>query len=233
MKIWIESHVPRRMGAGLTPWMSGMVSCMQIETRHTDTPFPPLMCRKMWMRKWELKMKRHPPHPFFLHVSLSFRTGAWLSCDSVIRPPTQHTRAPHTNTHTYTRHMRTDLLPSHTWTSPALPPVTYIACVDTYTVTHTLRSRGGGNPHQQNNHSYPPTPTPLLQTSQWAASVSGKNYPYWHLETKTGTWEWTCFCIADRLIEQFCSKCLSADLWRCLWGRVRPDLWENKLWLKT
>lgn len=73
MKIWIEYPARQRMGDGLSPWMSGdgLSHANRDETR-ADTPFPPLMCRKMWMRKWELKMKRRspPPPPLLQCISL-------------------------------------------------------------------------------------------------------------------------------------------------------------------
>lgn len=176
-------------------WERGLVHewaewfpCMQIETRHTDTPFPPLMCRKMWMRKWEPKMKRHPP----IHYSNMYPSppppsrlepGAhvipWLD-----RP--HNVYMPFVLTHTHTRITR-----AHTssYTLPALPSVTYIACSDTYTIIHATRSRGGEYPHP-----------PLLQNSQWAASVSGEELSMLALKNTGRHTEGRnehCFCIAD------------------------------------
>lgn len=134
-------------------------------------------------------MKRHPPiHPSSVHPSpllLLSQTRAWLSCDPMIRPPTQHTRALRTNTHIYTL-----FFPSHTCTLPSLPPVTYVAWLDKYTITHGTRSRGGSRVLWKT----PPPPSPPIpphccrSVNEQLQSV-GKNHPCWHLGTKAGTWE--------------------------------------------
>ncbi len=183
MKIWIESHIRQRAGEGLAPWMNRTVPRMQIETRHRDTPFPPLVCTEMWMRKWELKMKRHPPtiHSSFMYPSplLLLLLSDWSPVLMWFYDSNTHA------TYTCPLHYRSlthitcthFFFPSHICTLLALPPVTYIACLDTFTITHTERSRGGGK-----------TPDCCRSVNEQLQSVE-ENYPRWYLGTKAGTLE--------------------------------------------
>lgn len=128
-------------------------------------------------------MKRHPPmHPSSLYPSplpslpaSSFsQTAAELSCDSVISPPTPHTRAPYTNTHMYTHFF----FPSHTCTSTILRPVAFIACLDTFIIRNAVGcSRGGGLSFVGGN--------PLLI----AADQSMSSFSQWGKIIHAGTWE--------------------------------------------
>lgn len=149
MKILIESPVRQRMEEAYSVnEQDGFMHANRDEThRHA---LPPLVCRKMWMSSGSWGWNGIPPiHPSSMHPSpppassFSPQTGAQLSCDSTIRPPTQHTRA--SNTHKL-------FLPSHTCTFHALPPIAYIACFDAYTIAHVTCSHGisrsfvGGKP---------------------------------------------------------------------------------------
>lgn len=170
MKTWIESHIHQRMGEGLTPWMSGMVSCMQ--RLDTQTHPSPHSCRKMWMRKWELMMKRHPP----IHYSFS-QTGAWCSCDSMISPPPHN--MPFIRANIHASHVRFFLY-------IARLAFRHIYCLLEYIYHYTRRTLTWRHPH----HHHHPT-HPLLQISQWAASVIGKDYLCGHMGSQN------CFCITD------------------------------------
>lgn len=173
MKIWIESPARQRMGEGLIPWMSGMVSCMRL-----DTPFPPLMCRKMWMRIVGAGDETAPPP--LIHSASVYpppQTGAGTHViPRLDRPHNTHMLFILNHTHIY---IHTHFLLSYTL--PALPPVTYIACLDTF--KHATRSRGGGRSFVGGK-----PPHCSRSVNEQLQSV-GENHPCWHLGTKAGTWE--------------------------------------------
>lgn len=91
-------------GALLHEWARWFHACKwRLDTQ--THPSPPLICEKMWMRKWELKMKRHSPSSILpawipvLSSSCSNQIRARHSRDATISPPTQHTHGFHTYTH--------------------------------------------------------------------------------------------------------------------------------------
>ena len=121
-------------------------------------------------------MKRHPPS-LLIRVSPSSDRSRH-SCDSTIRPPTQHAHAlhaePHTHTHTHT------LPPYHIHCQACLPSHTSPAWIHLNTPhAHVAEAAALWE-------ADPPTAADqsMSSFSQW-----GENHPCWHSGTKAGTWE--------------------------------------------
>lgn len=129
------------------------------------------------MRKWELKMKRHPP------INYSFsQTGAWCSCDSMIRPPTQHTHALHTSAHIQASHVH------------------FFLCIARLSFRHIYRLLGYIYHYTRRTFTWRCPPPPL------AADQSMSSFSQWGRMIHAGTWGARIVSASLMLIEQFFLK---------------------------
>lgn len=168
MKIWKESPNHWWTREGLIPWMSGMVSCMQI---HTQTHPSPHSCAEKcewdsgsW--RWSGILPSTLSHLCLFHLLLFWSSAL----------PTQQTQALQANTH-----IHTCFFPSHTCCLLILP-----ARIHTPLQTSHAHVAEAGvwwevtpPPHTHNAADH------LMS----GFSQSGKNYPRWHLGTKASSWE--------------------------------------------
>lgn len=155
------------------------------------------MCRKMWMRMWELELQWHPPFYYStIHTSAlpcwRLEPGAhvisWLDRPRSIPMPFTHIHTWHVHAH----------LPI------PCPPLPWIACLDTYSVAHA-------------HVAEPASTTTLLQISQWAASVRGKIWSHWHLKID-GVTEYTLFLLCRCLLN-------SAIITVCIY--LKKNTWQK------
>lgn len=141
--------------------MSGMVTCMQKETRHRHS-LPPTHVQKNVNEEVgaEDETANPPTHtnPFLQHASLSSSScyiGAWCSCDSMFRSPTQHTHALCMNTHIHASHVYT------------LLPIPRLRCLPSHTLAARIRIPLHTHAPYAHVAMALPAPTPaLLQISQ-------------------------------------------------------------------